>query len=1448
MKSGMRKRLKKVVTVVLAAVLALGSIPFALQGMETKAATLSNGLTETTAQADVEYTFTLAGLDGGVYKHTAGTSLGLLKFISNTSNNGAHGLQVNGGGSFSIQVAGAATITIKSCQYASATELNMNGEQGQNPKTASCGDELVYEYNGGAGEVTFNSVDGSVYIHEIIVKPNPYAPTTTVWNFRGGEEGAFAEKVQGASTNFNGLEIDATAGKCYSRFDQAGKLDTQINSGTKLIVPVPAESSYDLVIYSRADMVWTVNGNPMQLSSELTDETGWGGYFVYSGETDAATTSVEVLAGANKYMKEVKLVTRPVQAPEKLGNGKVDVVDFGAEALDAAAYNNLLTVDIANSFYGAETAPGSTGVNVGDFTVNDSDGNAFLKFCAGGKTNNRYRTTNEAITRYDAKDKMDAAGNTYNGFIYSNSSSADTVYMSFYLYENDILKVMAGSNGNAATYAFVSPSGETTYADFTNASGVEELAFFAGEEGEYKLWCTNEKLVVARATREHTQPVKVSGTSTYNDLDATGSPAPSGYSIAFKNRLTGAVTSAPVMGDGSYKAYLYEQYSYDVSLENANGYVIYSDAAIEIPAGAGNQNFDISVKPVKVLSITGSIQGLSAEALAKLQLNFSSNEVYVPEIAVNADGTFVLKVEAGVAYDVTAVDVNDYILKTTSFSAAADGTAAIVFEAKPVYNVEAALDGVSEEDARAAVVTFTNIAEKYSDGTAYTYQYRYGDSMKLRDGQYSVKVEGLGKLAVRQAPTADVKVDGAGGATTVKFYAVTDWDFAKYNANPGIETVGEDKYYVGLALSAANIMENKTYLLANADGTIDVPVKAGDRVQLSYCYQAAFQIGDQVFTSASGSTTKIETVTVQADKTGMMRITGITATDAESSKEVKQTYFTQIKVTTPSAYREVLEVGADKEFKTINAALDAVESMSRPNGERVTVMIAPGNYEEMLVVDMPNVTLKNAAAYPSIDLKNQGVDVADGAVRITSYYGHGYSYYSMGSDCKYDEDLLKANKANGYESFTNPGSGTTNGSYWNATVMISADGFNADGIIFENSFNQYVSEKAANDVIVPQSGAKGEAKGARNDMEAGSTQVQDKAYVERAAALAIGNDITGSDFSNCKFIGRQDTLYGGVNSTVVFDECSIYGGTDYIFGGMVAVFYKCDLVANTSADGNDTFYITAAQQTAGRGYLMYNCTITSTTPGVDTASENTSKPGYLGRPWQGVTSEVVFYNTVIESTNFYDPDGTGNYGVQETPVSLINDVGWLTTLGGQSEKCYEYGTIELDGSTPKRADWSHVLTEPVLTDGAKAELASFMNSDWLAAVQTAGRLAENSDVNYTHLNAAVKEAEGLNAAGYVSFAEVQTLLEQVKGIDQSQVGAASQVKVNQLYAALKNAMNKLVAGTPDGGSDGPGGLDGSDGSISTGDSYHTLLWMCMAAVGAAGCAAAGFRRKNKKRV
>ena len=139
---------------------------------------------------------------------------------------------------------------------------------------------------------------------------------------------------------------------------------------------------------------------------------------------------------------------------------------------------------------------------------------------------------------------------------------------------------------------------------------------------------------------------------------------------------------------------------------------------------------------------------------------------------------------------------------------------------------------------------------------------------------------------------------------------------------------------------------------------------------------------------------------------------------------------------------------------------------------------------------------------------------------------------------------------------------------------------------------------------------------------------------------------------------------------------------------------------NTSEASADVSYITAAQQNTSRGFLMYACKVTSATPVTETASAYRSKPGYFGRPWQPTTSEVVFYNTTIETTD--NPSYSGQ--------SLIMPIGWNNSLGGTSDKVYEYNSTEQSGAdnTASRATWSKLLSAPTLTDGT--DISTFKNA------------------------------------------------------------------------------------------------------------------------------------------
>ena len=211
----------------------------------------------------------------------------------------------------------------------------------------------------------------------------------------------------------------------------------------------------------------------------------------------------------------------------------------------------------------------------------------------------------------------------------------------------------------------------------------------------------------------------------------------------------------------------------------------------------------------------------------------------------------------------------------------------------------------------------------------------------------------------------------------------------------------------------------------------------------------------------------------------------------------------------------------------------------------------------------------------------------------------------MGSDGLYNEENAR--------SKTSKGEATR----WGGTVQLKkwATDFKAKNIIFENSFNHYVTNEEIEDGV-EVSGNTG-----ITFERTISADVRKRSSTERAAALTI--DADRAEFYNCQFYGSQDTLYTGA-SKGYFKKCKIEGNVDYIFGKGDYVFDECILsfygYADTAAGGAIT---AAREQTEIHGYLFYNCKVVQN-PDLMVGT------GAFGRPWRQ-TAVVLFYNTIVEN-------------------------------------------------------------------------------------------------------------------------------------------------------------------------------------------------------------------------
>lgn len=367
----------------------------------------------------------------------------------------------------------------------------------------------------------------------------------------------------------------------------------------------------------------------------------------------------------------------------------------------------------------------------------------------------------------------------------------------------------------------------------------------------------------------------------------------------------------------------------------------------------------------------------------------------------------------------------------------------------------------------------------------------------------------------------------------------------------------------------------------------------------------------------------------------------------------------------------------------INDALDSARAVYSLHNERTTIFIAPGTYQEELTIDVPGLTLKNASKQPSIALLNGGLDCDENAVRITWYYGHGYQYRSMGETINYGGSRTRR---------------------WNASVLVTAPDFTAEDIIFENSFNLYVSEREATDslYIIPEYTA--------HEMpvrpkEAGSTVVQQKVYRERAAALSFTETATNAHLINCRVVGRQDVLYGDQGASIYWQGGILQGGVDFIFGAMTMAVEHATIVANINGEKGDHCYIAAGRSGGDqepiahtRGLLFYKCHIRLANDEelqiVNRQSSNRQLV-WLARPWRP-WGETVWVYTTWEN-GILNPEGWHIGLIQKRPDFNPEN---------PCPNSYEYKSQ--DGSAG-RQKWVSILRKPTLPDGTQLTPKSWLS-------------------------------------------------------------------------------------------------------------------------------------------
>ena len=282
-------------------------------------------------------------------------------------------------------------------------------------------------------------------------------------------------------------------------------------------------------------------------------------------------------------------------------------------------------------------------------------------------------------------------------------------------------------------------------------------------------------------------------------------------------------------------------------------------------------------------------------------------------------------------------------------------------------------------------------------------------------------------------------------------------------------------------------------------------------------------------------------------------------------------------------YAKTILVGADlttkegEQYTTLTEAFEYVnENSPKSEAERIQILVSPGTYREHLILKAPYVTLEG--------------DTEDAEeVLLTWYYGCGRNYHSITAD------------------LSNPDS---------ASVRITEEAHDFIGthITFENSYSLYVTEEEKSDYSEDNTVT----------LEQREKDVMNSKYKKQALALCLEGD--RAVFTDCRFIGVQDTLLLNNYARCYLKDCFIEGTTDFIFGSATAVFDSCQI--------NVPFrngYLTAssAEITAPYGFLFINCTLTREAryEGVEAPEDGSCT---LGRPWNALC-QVIFWNCKMDS-------------------------------------------------------------------------------------------------------------------------------------------------------------------------------------------------------------------------
>ncbi len=727
-------------------------------------------------------------------------------------------------------------------------------------------------------------------------------------------------------------------------------------------------------------------------------------------------------------------------------------------------------------------------------------------------------------------------------------------------------------------------------------------------------------------------------------IDSTGEFKEQSYQIKFTEKNTRKITTVDVSGN-SYSVYLKPgEYSIGFAGSLASLYSFSADCRnITVEAGSSPQPFDLTVEKSLSYTISGEIKGLpDGYDLSDLRL------VFVPEDTANFDsidadinkggssvtpsGNSDILAEAvgnnAISF-VSGVDTRDYSkvgFKFESGSSSAQRDTDTVYSSISGSSVTAEKMGksylyaftITDIDSADTEITATPFVVTLAGETVYGKPVTCSVSSLTSGSDTNTDPEGPLKYSALLMTGVQYTLELHGAMD----YELKDQITAKYDTQSPIdqpvELVPRSTYNVSGGFLGLTQIRGQYENITDVSGELTFT-----NTEDNYTYKGTISSGKYSATLRDGS----YQASLVSDKYSTS--THVTVSGGAASRDLLLKDISSKNV----EYKAELLVGNDKEYKSVQSAVDAASAMTRANGERVTIKLDPGVYREQVVINTPNITLES----------NGG---SRDDTKISWYYGIGYKYYSS-VDSYYDP----------YADYDKFAKGDVT-KYWGAAVITNAtaEGFRAQNITFENSFNKYMTSEEIADGVEPN-GIE-----SINLQRKENTTVDSRAATERAAALV--NYADKLEFKDCAFIGSQDTLYTTNRNAhkSYYKNCYIEGQTDFICGNGDVIFDGCEINFCGYTDEASGGYLTANSNSQSYntkyGYIFRSCYVSYTNN-----TKRKTAPGYFGRMW-GDSAKVAFINTQLQDPNMIVGEGWNTMGNNKPTDANITLVEYNTTYNG----------------------------------------------------------------------------------------------------------------------------------------------------------------------------------------